>query len=94
MFAIIGDAMENFKSLFSLYRQSWEENGHNLRKFQVGVHVHAFFGEPMEEMTHDYFPIETFGLTRFSAHMDTGSPDHTNDRHIWLQSLAENTVSF
>jgi len=126
MFAIIGGAIENFKPLFALYRQAWEESGHDLRDFQVGVHMHAFFGRPGEKIVDDYYPvyaarvdrlgaergwptyrrsqydagrsmhghlvigdadyavekilhcIETFGLTRFSAHMDTGSPNHAD----------------
>jgi len=88
--------------------------------------MHSLFGEPMEEIADEYFPlyaasmtrigadrgwppyrrsrydmgraprghliigdanyavdkilycIETFGLTRFSAHMDTGNPGHAN----------------
>jgi len=112
--------------LFALYRQAWEESGHDLRDFQVGVHMHAFFGHPAEKIVDDYYPvyaarvdrlgmergwptyrrsqydagrsmhghlvigdadyavekilhcIDTFGLTRFSAHMDTGSPNHAD----------------
>jgi len=126
MFAIIGGAVENFKPLFDLYRQTWAENGHSMDDFQVGVHMHAFFGHPTEEVADRYYPvyaaqmnrvgasrgwppyrrsqydfgrsihghliigdvdyavekilhaIEVFGLTRFSAHMDTGSPDHAD----------------
>jgi len=124
MFAIIGGSIAHFKPLFALYRQTWEDSGHDLRDFQVGVHMHAFFGHPGEQVADAYYPIyaarmtrigaergwpayrrsqydagrslhghlvigdadeavekilhciDTFGLTRFSAHMDTGSPGH------------------
>lgn len=124
MFAIIGGAWEQFAALFEVYRQAYTDHGHDLSKFQVGVHMHAFFGEDSKKTADDYFPIyaaqmnrigasrgwppyqrsqfdfgrsphghlvvgdpdeaidkiltvsETFGLTRFSAHMDVGSPDH------------------
>jgi len=126
MFAIIGGAIENFKPLFALYRQVWEDSGHDPRDVQVGVHLHAFFGHPSEDVADAYYPIyaasmtrvgadrgwpayrrsqydsgrsrhghlvvgdvdyavekilyciETLGLTRFSAHMDTGGPNHAD----------------
>lgn len=124
MFAIIGGAWEQFNPLFEMYKQAYEDNGHDMAKFQVGVHMHAFFGENGKDVADKYFPIyaaqmnrigasrgwppyqksqydfgrsshghlivgdanesiekilavqETFGLTRFSAHMDVGSPNH------------------
>jgi probable LLM family oxidoreductase len=124
MFAIIGGAPENFKPLFEMYQQSWVDNGHDMKDFQVGVHMHAFFGENSKTVADQYYPIyaaqmnrigatrgwppyqrsqydfgrsihghlvvgdvnqaveqilhtiDMFGLTRFSAHMDVGSPDH------------------
>ncbi len=124
MFAIIGGAIENFKPLFEVYQQAWVDNGHAMDDFQVGVHMHAFFGANGKEIADKYYPIyaaqmnrigasrgwpsyqrsqydfgrsihghlivgdvnhavekilhsiELFGLTRFSAHMDVGSPDH------------------
>ncbi len=124
MFAIIGGAWEQFKPLFEMYEQAYADNGHDKSKFQVGVHMHAFFGQNGREVADKYYPIyaaqmnrigasrgwppyqrtqydfgrsphghlvigdpneaidkilavkETFGLTRFSAHMDVGSPDH------------------
>ena len=124
MFAIIGGAWEQFAPLFEVYRQAYEDNGHDIEKFQVGVHMHAFFGENSKEIANRYYPTyaaqmnriggsrgwppyqrsqydfgrsphghlivgdaneavdkilsvsEAFGLTRFSAHMDVGGPDH------------------
>ncbi|WP_140936977.1 LLM class flavin-dependent oxidoreductase [Sphingobacterium lumbrici] len=124
MFAIIGGAWEQFKPLFELYEQAYADNGHDISKFQVGVHMHAFFGESSQAIADQYYPVysaqmnrigasrgwppyqrsqfdfgrsphghliigdaneaiekilrvkEAFGLTRFSAHMDVGSPSH------------------
>ncbi|MBL1409439.1 Atu2307/SP_0267 family LLM class monooxygenase [Sphingobacterium faecale] len=124
MFAIIGGAWEQFTPLFEMYKQAYEDNGHDMEKFQVGVHMHAFFGEDSKAVAEKYYPIygaqmnrigasrgwppyqksqydfgrsahghlivgdanesidkilavkEAFGLTRFSAHTDVGSPDH------------------
>ena len=124
MFAIIGGAIENFKPLFEVYKQAWEDNGHAKEDFQVGVHMHSFFGGDSKAVADQYYPlysaqmnrigasrgwppyqrsqydfgrsihghlvvgdvnesvdkilhvIENFGLTRFSAHTDVGSPKH------------------
>ncbi len=124
MFAIIGGAWEQFMPLFEVYKQAYEDNGHDMNSFQVGVHMHAFFGENNKEVADRYYPLysaqmnrigasrgwppyqrsqydfgrsphghlvvgdvneavdkilavsETFGLTRFSAHMDVGAPNH------------------
>lgn len=124
MFVIIGGAWEQFKPLFEMYKQSYEDNGHDITKFQVGVHMHSFFGDDSKQIADSYYPIyanqmnrigasrgwppyqksqfdfgrsplghllvsdaneaidkilkiqDTFGLTRFSAHMDVGSPNH------------------
>ncbi len=125
MFAIIGGSPINFKPLFEVYEQAYADHGHDMSKFQVGVHMHAFFGEESKGIADWYYPFysnqmnrigasrgwppyqrtqydygrsrhghliigdvnesvdkilqiqETFGLTRFSAHMDVGSPDHS-----------------
>lgn len=126
MFAIIGGAPENFQPLFEMYQQAWVDNGHDIKDLQVGVHMHAFFGDDSKAVADKYYPIyanqmnrigvtrgwppyqrsqydfgrsihghlvvgdvnqsvekilhiiEMFGLTRFSAHMDVGSPDHSD----------------
>lgn len=124
MFAIIGGTTENFTALFELYRQAYVDNGHDMADFQVGVHMHALFGDDSQQIADQYYPLyaaqmnrigasrgwppyrrsqfdfgrsthghlivgdvnesvdkilqvsEMFGLTRFSAHMDVGAPDH------------------
>lgn len=124
MFAIIGGDWRNFKPLFEYYKQAYSDNGHDIEKFQVGVHMHSFFGEDGQKTADSYYPvysaqmdrigksrnwppyqrpnfeygrstnghllvggaeesaekiaaiIKELGLTRFSAHMDVGSPAH------------------
>jgi probable LLM family oxidoreductase len=126
MFAIIGGDWRNFKPLFEYYKQAYLDNGHDPEKFQVGVHMHSFFGEDGDKVADSYYPvysaqmdrigrsrnwppyhrpnfdfgrtpsghlivggveesaqkiatiIKELGLTRFSAHMDVGSPAHTD----------------
>lgn len=126
MFAIIGGNPTQFKPLFDYYKSVYTAHGHDLNKFEVGVHMHSFFGEDSTQTAKDYYPIyaaqmnrigrsrgwppyqqqqydlgrgkngaliigdaneaidkilamqELFGLTRFSAHMDVGSPSHSS----------------
>lgn len=139
MFAIIGGDWKNFKPLFEYYKQAYLDNGHDPEKFQVGVHMHSFFGENSEEVADQYYPvysaqmdrigssrnwppyqrpnfeygrsenghllvggaeesaqkiatiIKEFGLTRFSAHMDVGSPAH-QDMMSSIKIYAEQIV--
>ncbi|SER54444.1 LLM class flavin-dependent oxidoreductase [Pedobacter rhizosphaerae] len=124
MFAIIGGQPIQFKPLFDYYKRVYEAYGHDMNKFEVGVHMHSLFGENSAETSEYYYPLyaaqmnrvgksrgwppyqrsqfdmgrgsggaliigdsneaidkilamqETFGLTRFSAHMDVGGPSH------------------
>lgn len=124
MFAIIGGQPTQFKPLFDYYKKVYQAYGHNMDKFEVGVHMHSLFGEKSQDISDYYFPLysaqmnrigqsrgwppfqrnqfeagrsssgalvigdanesvdkilameETFGLTRFSAHMDVGGPSH------------------
>ena len=124
MFAIIGGQPVQFKPLFDYYKKVYQAYGHDMNKFEVGVHMHSLFGENSQEVSDYYFPLysaqmnrigktrgwapfqrnqfeagrssngaliigdanesvdkilameETFGLTRFSAHMDVGGPSH------------------
>lgn len=124
MFAIIGGQPIQFKPLFDYYKKVYQAYGHDMAKFEVGVHMHSLFGENSTEIADYYYPLysaqmnrvgrsrgwppyqssqfdlgrnkngalilgdanesidkiltmeETFGLTRFSAHMDVGGPSH------------------
>lgn len=124
MFAIIGGDWRHFKPLIDYYKEMYLKSGHDLKKYEVGVHMHSFFGENSRAVAEYYYPfystqmdrvgrsrgwpayqrahyndgltpeghlivgdaeesaekivavIKEFGLTRFSAHMDVGSPSH------------------
>jgi alkanesulfonate monooxygenase SsuD/methylene tetrahydromethanopterin reductase-like flavin-dependent oxidoreductase (luciferase family) len=63
IFAIIGGKPAQFKPLFDYYKAVYTENGHDLSKFEVGVHMHSFFGENSTEIADYYYPL-------YSAQMD------------------------
>lgn len=126
IFAIIGGNPAHFKPLFDYYRELYQHYGHDIKKLQAGVHMHAFFGDNSRQVADEYYPVysaqmdrigrsrgwppfqrhqydagrasnghliigdaneaidkilqvhESFGLTRFSAHMDVGGPSHAS----------------
>lgn len=63
MIAIIGGSPSQFKPLFNLYREEYQKAGHDMAKFQVGIHAHAFFGEDGDQVAADYYPL-------YAAQMD------------------------
>lgn len=50
IFAIIGGNPAQFKPLFEYYKKVYEHYGHDMNKFEVGVHMHALFGEDSKKM--------------------------------------------
>lgn len=63
MFAIIGGNPAQFKPLFDYYKEVYQSNGHNMDNFEVGVHMHSFFGDDSKNIANYYYPI-------YSAQMD------------------------
>lgn len=67
IFAIIGGNPANFKPLFEYYRNAWKEYGHDVNKFQVGVHMHSFFGDDSKQTAEDYYPQYAAQMNRIGA---------------------------
>lgn len=63
IFAIIGGNPAQFKPLFNYYKEVYQQYKHDMSKFRVGVHMHAFFGEDARQTADDYYPV-------YSAQMD------------------------
>lgn len=64
IFAIIGGNPVQFKPLFKYYKDVYEASGHDKNKFQVGVHMHAFFGENSKQIADEYYPIYSTQMDR------------------------------
>jgi len=63
IFAIIGGNPAQFKPLFNYYKEVYQHYEHDMDKFQVGVHMHCFFGEDSKQVAEEYYPV-------YSAQMD------------------------
>lgn len=67
IFAIIGGNSVQFKPLFDYYKQAYQEFGHAMNSFQVGVHMHAFFGENGQQTADDYYPVYSSQMNRVGS---------------------------
>lgn len=64
MFAIIGGDPAQFKPLFNYYKEAYQHYGHKPENFQVGVHMHAIFGENSLEIADYYYPLYSAQMNR------------------------------
>lgn len=64
IFAIIGGDPAQFKPLFDYFRKAWDHYKHDPAKLQVGVHMHAFFGEDSKEVGDYYYPVYSSQMSR------------------------------
>lgn len=64
IFAIIGGNPAQFKPLFKYYKELYQDSGHDMSRFQVGVHMHSFFGEDSKQTADAYYPVYAAQMTR------------------------------
>lgn len=67
IFAIIGGNPAQFKPLFAYYKEAYQHYKHDMDKFQVGVHMHAFFGEDSKQVAEEYYPIYSSQMDRIGS---------------------------
>lgn len=64
IFAIIGGNPQQFKPLFDYYRDVYAHYKHPQEKFQVGVHMHALFGDDTQKIANEYYPLYAAQMNR------------------------------
>jgi len=67
IFAIIGGNPAQFKPLFQYYKELYQQFGHNMKDYQVGVHVHSFFGDNSKQTAEAYYPVYSAQMNRVGA---------------------------
>jgi alkanesulfonate monooxygenase SsuD/methylene tetrahydromethanopterin reductase-like flavin-dependent oxidoreductase (luciferase family) len=92
IFAIIGGNPAQFKPLFDYYRKALQHFGHSTETLQVGVHIHAFFGENGRQTADDYYPtyagqMNRIGRQRGCRHIQSNSLNRAVHHKVTL-SLA------
>ena len=64
IFAIIGGNPAQFKPLFDYYKEVYQHYNHDMQKFQLGVHMHSFFGEDSKQTADEYYPVYSSQMDR------------------------------
>lgn len=67
IFAIIGGNPEQFQPLFDYYRKVYKHFEHDASKLEVGVHMHAFFGDDGQQTADYYYPVYAAQMNRVGA---------------------------
>ncbi len=67
IFAIIGGSPVQFKPLFEYYKKVYDHFEHDQEKFQVGVHMHAYFGENSKQIADYYYPVYAAQMNRVGS---------------------------
>lgn len=67
IFAIIGGNPAQFQPLFQYYRKLYEEYGHDMSRFEVGVHMHSFFGDDSKQTADAYYPVYAAQMNRVGS---------------------------
>ena len=67
IFAIIGGNPAQFKPLFDYYKKVYNHFEHAINNFQVGVHMHAFFGDDSQQTADEYYPIYSSQMDRVGS---------------------------
>ena len=67
IFAIIGGNPAQFKPLFNYYKKVYNHFEHAINNFQVGVHMHAFFGDNSKKTADEYYPIYSSQMDRVGS---------------------------
>jgi probable LLM family oxidoreductase len=67
IFAIIGGSPVQFQPLFDYYKKVYQHFEHDMNKFEVGVHMHCFFGENSKQVADEYYPLYAAQMTRVGS---------------------------
>ncbi len=78
IFAIIGGNPAQFKPLFQYYKELYQHHGHDMKNFQVGVHMHSFFGDDSKQTAEAYYPVYAAQMNRVGA--SRGWPPYTRSQ--------------
>ncbi len=67
IFAIIGGSPAQFQPLFDYYKKVYQHFEHDMNKFEVGVHMHCFFGDNSKQTADEYYPLYAGQMDRVGS---------------------------
>lgn len=53
--AIIGGSLDQFVPLINLYRKTWNDNGHDPKKIQIGINCHVYISDTDQQAADEYY---------------------------------------
>ncbi len=84
IFAIIGGSPVQFQPLFDYYKEVYQHYKHDMSKFEVGVHMHSFFGDDSEQTANAYYPIYSGQMDRVGR--SRGWPPYQRNQYDYGRS--------
>jgi probable LLM family oxidoreductase len=84
IFAIIGGSPSQFQPLFRYNKEVYQHFKHDMNKFEVGVHMHCFFGEDGKQTADDYFPLYAGQMDRVGR--SRGWPPYQRNQYDYGRS--------
>jgi probable LLM family oxidoreductase len=88
IFAIIGGNPAQFVPLFNYYKEVYEHYGHDMKKLQVGVHMHSFFGDNSKQIADEYYQRHQYDMGRSSnGHLIIGDANEAIDKILKMHEM-------
>lgn len=81
IFAIIGGSPAQFQPLFDYYRKAYTHYKHPAENMQLGVHMHAFFGENSQQIADYYYPYYASQMNRIGRQRGWSPYERTQYDH-------------
>ncbi len=82
--AIIGGMPAQFAPFIKLYRDRFEQAGHDPRAAQVGINSHVYIGETSQKAADDFFPSYAAMMQRIGR--ERGWSPMTRDQYEYMRS--------
>lgn len=73
--AIIGGQPARFATFTKLYRQTWEQAGHDPSAIQIGVHSHGYIADDSQKAADEYYPSYIHVMNKLGRERGWGPMD-------------------
>jgi probable LLM family oxidoreductase len=70
--AIIGGQPVQFVPFIDLYRKAWDQHGHPLKSFQLGINSHTYVAETSQQAADEFFPSYAEVMSRIGRERGWG----------------------
>jgi alkanesulfonate monooxygenase SsuD/methylene tetrahydromethanopterin reductase-like flavin-dependent oxidoreductase (luciferase family) len=82
--AIIGGLPERFVPFVELYRRTFQNSGHNMANFQLGINSHVYVADDSQQAANEFFPTYAHMMSRIGR--ERGWPPTTRQQFEAMRS--------